>query len=38
MTDPRVLEDIVERMRSRFFGKYRGTVTDVDASTSGGPW
>ena len=25
--------DIVERLRYRFFGKYRGSVTDVDAST-----
>jgi uncharacterized protein involved in type VI secretion and phage assembly len=25
--------DIVERLRYRFYGKYRGTVTDVDAST-----
>jgi uncharacterized protein involved in type VI secretion and phage assembly len=27
------LYDVLERLRSRFFGKYRGTVTDVDAST-----
>lgn len=27
------LMDIVERLRYRFFGKYRGTVTDVDDST-----
>ena len=25
--------DILERLRNRFYGKYRGTVTDVDAST-----
>lgn len=25
--------EILERVRSRFYGKYRGTVTDVDAST-----
>jgi len=25
--------DILERLRSRFYGKYRGTVTEVDAST-----
>lgn len=25
--------DVVERLRNRFFGKYRGVVTDVDAST-----
>jgi uncharacterized protein involved in type VI secretion and phage assembly len=27
------LLDIVERLRNRFYGKYRGTVTDVDAAT-----
>ena len=25
--------DILERIRTRFYGKYRGTVTDVDADT-----
>ncbi len=25
--------DILDRLRNRFFGKYRGTVTDVDATT-----
>jgi uncharacterized protein involved in type VI secretion and phage assembly len=25
--------DLLDRLRNRFFGKYRGTVTDVDAST-----
>jgi uncharacterized protein involved in type VI secretion and phage assembly len=25
--------DILDRLRNRFFGKYRGTVTDVDAGT-----
>lgn len=25
--------DILERIRYRFYGKYRGTVTDIDAST-----
>src|SRR5947209_20524783 len=25
--------DILERLRNRFYGKYRGTVTDIDAST-----
>ena len=25
--------DVIERIRGRYFGKYRGTVTDVDAST-----
>src|SRR6476620_11243363 len=33
MTDSRVLEDIVERMRTRFFGKYRGLVVAVDPPT-----
>lgn len=33
MTDARVLEDVVERMRSRFYGKYRGIVADVDPGT-----
>ena len=27
------LLDVIERLRSRFFGKYRGVVTDVDAAT-----
>ena len=27
------LEDLLEHLRSRFYGKYRGVVTDVDAST-----
>jgi uncharacterized protein involved in type VI secretion and phage assembly len=27
------LLDILERLRNRFFGKYRGTVTEVDAAT-----
>jgi uncharacterized protein involved in type VI secretion and phage assembly len=30
--DPTFLE-ILDRVRNRFYGKYRGTVTDVDAST-----
>lgn len=25
--------DILERLRNRFYGKYRGTVTDIDEST-----
>jgi uncharacterized protein involved in type VI secretion and phage assembly len=25
--------DILERLRNRYYGKYRGTVTDIDAST-----
>jgi uncharacterized protein involved in type VI secretion and phage assembly len=32
LNDQTVLE-ILERVRNRFYGKYRGTVTDVDAST-----
>jgi phage baseplate assembly protein gpV len=31
--DDRALEDLLERLRTRFYGKYRGIVTDVDAST-----
>ncbi len=31
--DERALADILERMRNRFFGKYRGVVVDVDAGT-----
>jgi phage baseplate assembly protein gpV len=27
------LLDVIERLRSRFFGKYRGVVVDVDAAT-----
>jgi uncharacterized protein involved in type VI secretion and phage assembly len=27
------LMDVVERLRNRFWGKYRGTVTEVDAET-----
>ena len=33
MMDEQALMDVVERLRNRFFGKYRGVVTDVDAST-----
>jgi len=29
----RALEDLLEHMRSRFYGKYRGVVSDVDATT-----
>jgi hypothetical protein len=29
----RTLADVLERLRNRFFGKYRGVVTDVDAAT-----
>jgi phage baseplate assembly protein gpV len=27
------IADILDRLRNRFFGKYRGTVTEVDAAT-----
>ncbi|TQF68275.1 hypothetical protein FK531_14300 [Rhodococcus spelaei] len=33
MTDDRLLLDLADRVHNRFYGKYRGTVTDVDAST-----
>ena len=33
MNDQAQLHEILDRLRNRFFGKYRGTVTDVDAST-----
>lgn len=29
------LIDVVERLRNRFYGKYRGTVTEVDTSQKG---
>lgn len=32
MNDP-LLDELLERVRSRFYGKYRGSVTDVDART-----
>ncbi|HMD96335.1 MAG TPA: phage baseplate assembly protein V [Terriglobia bacterium] len=32
MNDQAILE-LLERVRYRFFGKYRGTVTDIDAGT-----
>jgi uncharacterized protein involved in type VI secretion and phage assembly len=28
-----LLHDLLDRVRNRFYGKYRGVVTDVDAST-----
>src|SRR6185503_8986709 len=31
--DQQTLIDVVERLRHRFYGKYRGTVTDVDEAT-----
>ncbi|HTW98469.1 MAG TPA: phage baseplate assembly protein V [Acidimicrobiales bacterium] len=33
LTDDRALEDLLERLRTRFYGKYRGIVSAVDAST-----
>jgi hypothetical protein len=33
MNDQVPLQEILDRLRNRFFGKYRGTVLDVDAST-----
>ena len=33
MMDEQALMDVVDRLRNRFFGKYRGVVTDVDAAT-----
>jgi len=33
VTDDRSAEDLLERLRTRFYGKYRGIVTDVDAAT-----
>jgi uncharacterized protein involved in type VI secretion and phage assembly len=32
MSDP-LLQDLMDLVRSRFYGKYRGVVTDVDEST-----
>jgi uncharacterized protein involved in type VI secretion and phage assembly len=31
--DDRALEDLLERLRTRFYGKFRGIVSDVDAAT-----
>ncbi len=33
MNDAVLLQDLVDHVRNRFYGKYRGVVTDVDAST-----
>ncbi len=33
MSDSTELRDILDRLRNRFFGKYRGAVTQVDATT-----
>ena len=32
-TDDRALEDLLDRLRTRFYGKYRGIVSAADAST-----
>jgi len=32
-TDAELLADLADRLRNRFYGKYRGTVTDVESST-----
>jgi hypothetical protein len=32
-TDDRALEDLLERLRTRFYGKYRGIVSDVEPAT-----
>ena len=34
--DDRALEDLLERLRTRFYGKYRGIVTSVDADDDAG--
>jgi len=33
MNGDQVLAEVLERLRSRFYGKYRGSVTDVDDAT-----
>ena len=33
MADDRALEDLLERLRTRFYGKYRGIVSAVDPKT-----
>jgi hypothetical protein len=33
MNDQAQLQEILDRLRNRFFGKYRGTVLEVDATT-----
>jgi uncharacterized protein involved in type VI secretion and phage assembly len=35
MSEP-ILMELIERMRSRFYGKYRGTVTKVGTKSEGG--
>jgi hypothetical protein len=36
MTSEQVLVEILERLRSRFYGKYRGAVTDVETDPAAG--
>jgi uncharacterized protein involved in type VI secretion and phage assembly len=31
--DEQLITDLLERVRERYYGKYRGTVTDIDADT-----
>jgi uncharacterized protein involved in type VI secretion and phage assembly len=33
MIDEQLVMDLLDRVRGRYYGKYRGTVTDVDEST-----
>jgi uncharacterized protein involved in type VI secretion and phage assembly len=33
MSESAQLQEILDRLRNRFYGKYRGTVIDVDATT-----
>jgi uncharacterized protein involved in type VI secretion and phage assembly len=33
MNNDALLQELMDRVRNRFYGKYRGIVTDVDAST-----
>ncbi len=33
MLDDDILLDVLDRVRNRFYGKYRGTVTDIDDDT-----
>jgi uncharacterized protein involved in type VI secretion and phage assembly len=33
VTEDHLLQELAERMRNRFYGKYRGTVTDIDDGT-----
>jgi uncharacterized protein involved in type VI secretion and phage assembly len=33
VTDERLLTDLADRLHNRFYGKYRGTVSDVDTTT-----